>query len=228
MTRSSLSRPDPVLVRDELRRLLESSFIPDDSLLAKMLAYVVERTLAGDGKSIKAYTVAVEALGRGADFDPDRDSTVRVAAMRLRSALDHYYAGPGAQNALRIRMVPGSYRPTFELVGQAEAAPVPAEPPDEASTEPMRAAPARFRSSMPSTRVWLAVISAIVIIDFAMTVTLMALQLRGSDTPAIQTGAASSDKVRTLVAEKPNASGGAIVYDFIQNRVQASYGQQTH
>ncbi len=221
MTRSSLSQPDPVLVREELRRLLESSFIPDDSLLAKMLTYVVERTLAGDGKSIKAYTVAVEALGRPADFDPDRDSTVRVAAMRLRSALDHYYAGPGAQSELRICMVPGSYRPTFELTANGDMPRVPADMPDV----PAPLAAARFRLEMPPTRVWLAAISAILAIDLAMTVSLMALQLRNPETPAVQTGAPAQGEVRTLVAEKPNMNRGSLVYDFIQHHVQTSYGQ---
>ena len=114
MTSSSVPPADPVLVRDALRRITRSSFVPEGSLLATMLTYVVETTLDGNARAIKAYTIAVEALGRGADFDPDRDSTVRVAAMRLRQALDLYYAGPGALDTLRIRLVPGSYRPQAE------------------------------------------------------------------------------------------------------------------
>ncbi|MBL8568541.1 MAG: hypothetical protein JNK84_05595 [Phreatobacter sp.] len=224
MTCSSLPQPSPVAVRDELRRVLDSSFIPDDSLLAKMLTYVVDRTLAGDGRSIKAYTVAVEALGRPTDFDPDRDSTVRVAAMRLRSALDHYYSGPGAQSALRIRMQPGSYRPTFELVADVASEPplvvdqidVPAMPPALLS---------RFRLAMPSTRVWLATISAILAFDLLATVSLMAVQLRAPQAQAAQRWASAASEVQTLGAEKPNKAIGVLVYDYIQNHVQTSYGQ---
>ncbi|MCA0316569.1 MAG: hypothetical protein LCH88_00740 [Proteobacteria bacterium] len=225
MTRSSPSQPDPVLVRDELRRLLESSFIPDDSLLAKMLTYVVEQTLAGDGRSIKAYTVAVEALGRPTDFDPDRDSTVRVAAMRLRSALDHYYAGPGAQSALRICMLPGSYRPIFEPVTDVASEPaLVADQIDEPALPPP-AFLSRFRLAMPSTRVWLATISAILAIDLLATVSLMAVQLRAPQAQAAQRWTPADNEVQTLVAEKPNKAIGILVYDYIQNHVQATYGQ---
>ena len=48
----------------------------------------VEATLRGAGDRIKGYTIAVEALGRAENFDPQADPIVRVEAMRLRRALD--------------------------------------------------------------------------------------------------------------------------------------------
>lgn len=226
MTSSSLPPADPVLVRDALRRITRSSFVPEGSLLATMLTYVVETTLDGNARAIKAYTIAVEALGRGADFDPDRDSTVRVAAMRLRQALDLYYAGPGALDTLRIRLVPGSYRPQFETVDHAVAATPPAAeaspiagalPTNVAKTPP--APKRRFR--IPAQATWLAAVTLVLAVDVAMTVSLMAVQNRG-DTPLIETEARlNADEIRA--AEKRTAD--QIVYDIIREGIQRSYQQ---
>ena len=226
MTSSSVPPADPVLVRDALRRITRSSFVPEGSLLATMLTYVVETTLDGNARAIKAYTIAVEALGRGADFDPDRDSTVRVAAMRLRQALDLYYAGPGALDTLRIRLVPGSYRPQFEAVAHAVAATPPAAeaspiagalPADVAKTPP--AQKRRFR--IPAQATWLAAVTLVLAVDVAMTVSLMAVQNRG-DTPLIETEARlNADEIRA--AEKRTAD--QIVYDIIREGIQQSYQQ---
>lgn len=190
MTQSSPSRPDPAAVQDELRRLLQSSFIPEGSLLAKVLTYVVERTLAGDDRSIKAYTIAVEALGRPANFEPDRDSTVRVAAMRLRGALDLYYSGPGANAATRIKMVPGSYRPIFETV-----------PVETAAAGPSMLF--QLARGLVSTRALLVVLTVMMAVNFAMTVSLMQMQAQAKD----------GQQDRTAV------------YELIQNDIQRSFGQ---
>jgi hypothetical protein len=74
---------------------------------------VVEAALAGCADRLKAYTIAVEALGRGENFDPQTDPIVRVEAVRLRRALAAYYAGPGAHDPLIIELPRGRYVPTF-------------------------------------------------------------------------------------------------------------------
>ncbi|QCI66721.1 hypothetical protein [Phreatobacter stygius] len=193
MTQSSLSQPSPAAVQDELGRILQSSFVPEGSLLAKMLTYVVEQTLAGDDRSIKAYTIAVEALGRPANFEPDRDSTVRVAAMRLRGALDLYYSGPGASSPTRIKMVPGSYRPIFETVAVETQ---PSVPP----------AFARLARGLVSTRTLLIVLSAMMTINFAMTISLMSLQMQAQ-------------------AKDGQPEKSVAVYELIQHDIQRSFGQ---
>lgn len=195
MTRSSALQPDPVAAGAALQRILDSGAVPPGSILAKVLTYVVDRTLAGDGKSIKAYTIAVEALGRPEDFDPDRDSTVRVAAMRLRAALDLYYSGAGAEDPLRIRLVPGSYRPQFEERDQApppspsEAAPLPAPPPGSF-------APLKRR---PSTRLWLMGLTAALAVDIVITLSIAFMQVAQSRGAA---HAAEPAPIRAVSAEK--------------------------
>jgi hypothetical protein len=79
------------------------------------LTFVDDKTLAGEERAIKGYTIATQALGRGDDFDPQSDPIVRVEAGRLRRALDAYYAGEGAQDPLRIVIPRGGYVPHFEV-----------------------------------------------------------------------------------------------------------------
>jgi tetratricopeptide (TPR) repeat protein/TolB-like protein len=96
-----------------LERLLAWSEIARSPQLAKFLDYIVRRTLDGDEQSIKAYSIAVDVLGRNADFDPQTDPIVRVQARRLRGLLDDYYRGPGSGESARISLPVGRYVPEF-------------------------------------------------------------------------------------------------------------------
>lgn len=215
MTSASSPQPDPALVREALRRITDSSFIPAGSVPATILTYVVERTLAGDDRSIKAYTIAVEALGRPPEFNPDRDSTVRVAAMRLRNALDLYYAGPGAADPVRIRMAPGSYRPSFEMGDGPPPATAAGESASQGLDGPKR------RGFLASPAHWIVVLAAVLAVDLAMTVSLMAVQMRG-DTAPYEAPVKPAQK-RIQAAEKPPSS--TIVLERIRQDVQRSYHQ---
>ena len=84
--------------------------------LVAFLRYVVEATLRGEQDRIKGYTIAVEALGRADDFDPQTDPIVRVEAMRLRRALNRYYANGGKHDPVVIDLPLGSYVPVFRRV----------------------------------------------------------------------------------------------------------------
>ena len=58
----------------------------------ELLDYRMREHLERRGENLKAYSIALDVLGRGADFDPSIDSIVRVEVARLRDALDLYYA----------------------------------------------------------------------------------------------------------------------------------------
>lgn len=88
----------------------------------KLLRYIVDQTLAGESKRLKQYSIATEALGRGADFDPDTDPIVRLEAGKLRRALEDYYLRSGSKDAVRISIPKGSYVPAFELADQNSGA----------------------------------------------------------------------------------------------------------
>lgn len=82
--------------------------------MSAFLKYVVEQTLVGNTRRIKAFTVGIEALGKPASFDPQTDPSVRVLAKRLRSSLDTYYQ-QNQDTTVFIEMKPGSYVPKFLL-----------------------------------------------------------------------------------------------------------------
>jgi hypothetical protein len=100
-------------IRRELSRIVNSRTFRDSYRLTSFLSYVVEMTLAGHGSKLKAYTIAVEALGRGVDFDPQTDPIVRVEAVRMRQALARYYSEIGRDDPLVIEVPRGSYVPAF-------------------------------------------------------------------------------------------------------------------
>jgi TolB-like protein len=111
------------LIHDEVRaaldRVVASDMLRQSPQLAAFLRFIVETTLRGKGARIKGYTIGVEAMGRDQSFDPQIDPIVRVEAGRLRRALEHYYAGPGATDEVIIELPRGRYVPNFRRrVGQ--------------------------------------------------------------------------------------------------------------
>jgi hypothetical protein len=103
----------------EVGVVLQSGIFDRAPSLESFFQYICERQLRGEAEQLKEYSIAVEALGRAADFDPKKDSIVRVEAHRLRSRLGKYYAGPGADHKIHISIPLGSYAPQFEIVVQA-------------------------------------------------------------------------------------------------------------
>ena len=107
-------------VRLELERILASAQFASSPNLSKFIAYVVEAKLNGDEASLKAYSIAVDALGRPETFDSQSDPSVRVLAGRVRSALRDYYAQTDNAAVLRISIPKGSYRPAFSNIQLAQ------------------------------------------------------------------------------------------------------------
>jgi tetratricopeptide (TPR) repeat protein len=106
-------RPQPDEVRAALNHMARSEAFRGSPQLVAFLRYVVEATLRGEHDRIKGYTIAVEALGRAEDFDPQSDPIVRVEAIRLRRAITRYYANAGGRDPVLIDLPLGSYVPTF-------------------------------------------------------------------------------------------------------------------
>lgn len=111
--------------RAELDAVLRSPAFVRAPKLAQLLSYLCERLFAGETAQVKEYSIGVEVFGRGANFDQDSDSIVRVEANRLRKKLAEYYAGEGAGHALKINIPVGRYVPEFQRV----LPPAPPEPP---------------------------------------------------------------------------------------------------
>jgi TolB-like protein len=116
-------RPNTDEIRAALEHMAASEAFRGSPQLVSFLRYVVEETLRGASDRIKGYTIAVEALGRAENFDPQADPIVRVEAMRLRRALARYYANGGKDDSVMIDLPLGSYVPAFR---RAEPPPLPA------------------------------------------------------------------------------------------------------
>ncbi len=122
--------------RAELEAVLRSGIFGRAPNLSSFLTYVCQRHFEGLGDQIKEYNIAVEALGRPADFDQKKDSIVRVEAHRLRKRLRDYYEGAGADHVIQILIPNGQYAPRFVETGGGQAA---EEPPtaERAETAPL-------------------------------------------------------------------------------------------
>jgi TolB-like protein len=107
-------KPAASAVRAQLSRVLQSPAFKASARKSKFLSYVVEQTLAGRGDRLTAYDVAIGVFNRDEQFDPRYDPLVRITARRVRAALDQYYLTGGRDDALKIVIPKGQYRPVFE------------------------------------------------------------------------------------------------------------------
>ena len=131
-------------IRVALERMAASEAFRGSPQLVAFLRYVVDATLRGAADRIKGYTIAVEALGRADNFDPQTDPIVRVEAMRLRRALARYYDNGGKHDPVAIDLPLGNYVPAFRRVAPADPV-VPAQPLSVTAQEPPRRA--RWRAA---------------------------------------------------------------------------------
>src|SRR5689334_7063416 len=105
---------DPSAIQAAVERVVASRSLRPSAQLVRLLRFLVSETLAGRGARLKEYVLGTEVFERGPDFDPQIDTIVRVQVRRLRSKLVEYYRDEGADDAIRIRLNPGSYVPVFE------------------------------------------------------------------------------------------------------------------
>lgn len=101
-------------VVDELEKILSIPSFASAARSSKLLRFVVEHTVAGQGDQLKDYTLGAQALGRSDSFDPRIDPIARVEFSRLRTRLEQYYAAEGRNDSLLIVLPKGTYVPLFE------------------------------------------------------------------------------------------------------------------
>jgi serine/threonine-protein kinase len=100
-------------VRHALERIVSSTVFRRNERHSRFLRFLVERSLEGREAELKESVIGVEVFGREAGYDPKIDGIVRTEAVRLRSRLNQYYAGEGAQDPCVIDLPKGGYRPVF-------------------------------------------------------------------------------------------------------------------
>lgn len=116
----------------ELQSVIASSDFARAPIMKRLLSFLVGETAAGRGDQLKAYSVAVDGLGRAPDYDARADSYPRVQVGRLRRMLDSYYSVTPPSSGLRLTIPSGRYRVTLQPVEataeEAAVAPPPVPP----------------------------------------------------------------------------------------------------
>lgn len=99
--------------RAEVELLLSSRTFARAGNLGRFLSFICEKYFEGATSEVKEYSIAVYALGRPEDFDPQLDTVVRVTAHSLRKRLELYYSTEGVDHPVQICLPPGHYVPRF-------------------------------------------------------------------------------------------------------------------
>ena len=98
----------------EIDRLCESPAFSHSPAQTKLLRYLAQEVLAGRGSQLNQRQIAVRGLDAGENFDPSKNSIVRVQGRRLRQMLEAYYEGPGSFSSVRVRLPERSFCLVFE------------------------------------------------------------------------------------------------------------------
>jgi hypothetical protein len=112
----------PTVIREQLERILYSSFFRRSKAYTAFLRHSVEQVLAGQSSSLKERTIGTEVFSRPPDYDTGVDHVVRSAAGEIRKRLAQYYQDPATAGEIRIDLSPGSYVPQFSFPRQASVA----------------------------------------------------------------------------------------------------------
>ena len=108
-------------IRAYLRQLLASPGFASSPRRSRLLTYLCERALAGEGGGVTEYALGLDVFAKPSSFDPRAESIVRVEVGRLRRKLEEHYASDGARDPIVIQLSPRSYIPVFIFRGEAAA-----------------------------------------------------------------------------------------------------------
>jgi hypothetical protein len=94
---------------EEIQAVLSSEAFSGSPNLVRLLKYLCSHHFSENRSTLNEYRIGVEALGRPPDFDPSKNSNVRVEVHRLRGKLRGYYETEGANHPIRIILEDGHY-----------------------------------------------------------------------------------------------------------------------
>jgi TolB-like protein len=104
---------DPAEIRACADVLIASPAIAPSVRRARLLRYLIDRTLAGEGSQITEYGIGLDVFEKPPTFDPRMESIVRTESSRLRQKLKEYYAAEGRLDRILINLPSRSYVPVF-------------------------------------------------------------------------------------------------------------------
>ena len=208
-------RPSPAQIRQALRRLVAEPELARSPQLVEFLEYVVEKTLAGEGERLKAYSIATDVFGRSASFDPQTDASVRVQAGRLRKALAAINARNLPDVPVRIDLPVGHYVPHFEYPSKPLEQPPGSSNrferqesiPDESDAPPkiIETPPTKDRSGAHRPPAAVVVLAVVIGLSLLVLLVLPRFLARRSD--------GGPDRMPVLIISTPEAGDAAAISD---------------
>lgn len=117
---------EPEELRALCDRIIKSGELGRSRTYAAILEYLAECALTNTAP--KEAAIAVDVLGREADFDVGKDSIVRVHIYHLRNKLAAYFARQGANEKYRLDIPKGQYMLVSSLVVPEQAPELPPPP----------------------------------------------------------------------------------------------------
>lgn len=110
--------------REQVARILRSETLRQSETLKRLFAYLAEKSLSGEAAQLKEYSIGVDVFGKPANYEPQRDASVRIQAGKLRQKLEEYYRKEGQNDPILIDFPKGH----FELRFSPNTTPAPAPP----------------------------------------------------------------------------------------------------
>lgn len=117
------SAPNRDEIVEQLNRIIASSDFTAGPRVQRFLTHLVMEELDGRGEGLRGTALAMDVFGRGGDFDPNNDPVVRIEAVKLRKAIEHFYLTSGVEDRIVIEVPKGQYRPVFASREFQSAAP---------------------------------------------------------------------------------------------------------
>jgi hypothetical protein len=140
---------DADLLRAHADRIRASGVLGRSPLMQRLFDFLLECSLAD--RAPKEIEVAMDAFGKGTDFDVSQDAMVRVYVHKLRRKLEEFYAGAGADTPEHLSIPKGEYRFVVDRPQATE--------PDVAPVSPVSRTPPVL-PTRPSRRTWLVIVLA--------------------------------------------------------------------
>jgi len=156
------------MVREQMRRLLQTSHFKNSRRYPALFRFIVEETLEGRGALLKERLLGVQVFERPADYDTASDPIVRVTIAEIRKRIAQYYHEEAHDSEMRIELLSGHYAPEFrprrsfhDRRIESETSPVIAPPPG-VTAKPAQDSVAKLGSAGISWRsLWLPVAVAL-------------------------------------------------------------------
>jgi Tol biopolymer transport system component len=104
---------DTQVIESCLDRICMSAEFARSGRSKELLRFVVSRSLSGETDALTERQIASALLGDRDDWDPKLDPTIRITAGKVRTRLEQYYERNGKNDAIRIQLPKGAYKPLF-------------------------------------------------------------------------------------------------------------------